>query len=277
MGKRVAYQGITGSFSSMAARALYGSNITPLQTTRFREIFEHVTAGRADVGVVPIENALAGSIHENYDLLSEHNCTIVGEYYCPVQLHLMTASPTASVDAITQAFSHPKALEQCSDFLERHPSVSPVVFSDTAGAAAHVKQLNNPSAAAIASEEAAEEYGLTIIARTIQNHASNTTRFFAVAKSPEEIPSPSKCTLILSLRHEPASLHKLLGEFAAIQVNVTKIESRPIPGKPFEYSFHLDLETTPESTGTLHEAIERAKQTTVETRVLGLYSSVKGS
>lgn len=277
MGKRVAYQGITGSFSSMAARALYGSDITPLQTTRFREIFEHVTAGRADVGVVPIENALAGSIHENYDLLSEHNCAIVGEYYCPVQLHLMTASPTASVDSITQAFSHPKALEQCSDFLERYPTVSPVVFSDTAGAAAHVKQLNNPGVAAIASEEAAEEYGLTIIARTIQNHASNTTRFFAVAKSQEKNPSPSKCTLILSLRHEPASLYQLLGEFAALQINVTKIESRPIPGKPFEYSFHLDLETTPQSTGTLHDATERAKQTTVETRVLGLYSSVKGS
>ncbi len=277
MGKRVAYQGITGSFSSMAARALYGADIVPLQTTRFREIFEHVTAGRADVGVVPIENALAGSIHENYDLLSEHNCAIVGEYYCPVQLHLMTASPSASIESITQAFSHPKALEQCSDFLERHPLVSPVVFSDTAGAAAHVKQLNNPCAAAIASEEAAEEYGLTIIARAIQNHTSNTTRFFAVAKNSEAIALPSKCTLILSLRHEPASLYKLLGEFAALQINVTKIESRPIPGKPFEYSFHLDLETTPDSTGTLLDAIERAKQTTVETRVLGLYSSGKGN
>ena len=259
----------------MAARALYGPDITPLQTTRFREIFEHVTAGRADVGVVPIENALAGSIHENYDLLSEHNCAIVGEYYCPVQLHLMTASPTASIGSITQAFSHPKALEQCSDFLESHPTVSPVVFSDTAGAAAHVKQLDNPHVAAIASAEAAQEYGLTIIARTIQNHASNTTRFFAVAKNSEAVASPTKCTLILSLRHEPASLYKLLGEFAAIQINVTKIESRPIPGKPFEYSFHVDLETTPESTGTIHEAIDRAKRATVETRVLGIYSSGK--
>jgi prephenate dehydratase len=276
MKKRVAYQGITGSFSSMAARALYGSDFTHLQTTRFREIFEHVAAGRADVGVVPIENALAGSIHENYDLLSEYRCSIVGEFYCPVQLHLMTPSPRETLKTITQVFSHPKALEQCSNFLERHPAISPVVFSDTAGAAAHIRDLQTPGIAAIASEEAASEYGLTIIGRGIQNHASNMTRFFAVASNPEGVETPSKCTLILSLRHEPASLYKLLGEFAELAINVTKIESRPIPGKPFEYSFHVDLETTPEAKGTLHDAVERARRATVETRVLGFYSTVRG-
>lgn len=276
MKKRVAYQGITGSFSSMAARALYGADLIPLQTTRFREIFEHVTSRRADVGVVPIENALAGSIHENYDLLSEYRCSIVGEFYCPVQLHLIALSPTETVDSITQVFSHPKALEQCSDFLERHPSMSPVVFSDTAGAAAHVQELGTTGIAAIASDEAAKEYGLTIVAPAIQNHASNMTRFFAVSVNPETVEAPSKCTLILSLRHEPASLYKLLGEFAELAINVTKIESRPIPGKPFEYSFHVDLETTPEAKGTLYDAVERARRATVETRVLGFYSTVRG-
>lgn len=276
MKKRVAYQGITGSFSSMAARALYGSDFTPLHTTRFREIFEHVAAGRADVGVVPIENALAGSIHENYDLLSEYQCSIVGEFYCPVQLHLMTPSPRETLETITQVFSHPKALEQCSNFLERYPAISPVVFSDTAGAAAHIRDLPGSGIAAIASEEAASEYGLTIIARGVQNHASNMTRFFAVASNSEVPGTPSKCTLILSLRHEPASLYKLLGEFAELAINVTKIESRPIPGKPFEYLFHLDLEATPEAKGTLHDAVERAKRATVETRVLGFYSTVRG-
>ncbi len=260
----------------MAARALYGPDLIPLQTTRFREIFEHVTSGRADVGVVPIENALAGSIHENYDLLSEYRCSIAGEFYCPVQLNLMTVSPIETIDSITQVFSHPKALEQCSHFLERHPSMSPVVFSDTAGAAAHVQSLRTPGVAAIASEEAAQEYGLTIVAPAIQNHSSNMTRFFAVSQNPETVATPSKCTLILSLRHEPASLYRLLGEFAELAINVTKIESRPIPGKPFEYSFHLDLETTPAAKGTLHDAVERARRATVETRVLGFYSTVKG-
>jgi len=276
MKKRVAYQGITGSFSSMAARALYGPDIVPVQTTRFRDIFEHVTSGRADVGVVPIENALAGSIHENYDLLSEYRCSIVGEFYCPVQLHLMAVSPTETVESITHVFSHPKALEQCSTFLERNPSISPVVFSDTAGAAAHVQELGAPGFAAIASDEAAREYRLSIIALAIQNHASNMTRFFAVSVHPEAVPAPSKCTLILSLRHEPASLHRLLGEFAELAINVTKIESRPVPGKPFEYSFHIDLESTPEAKGTLHDAVERARRATVETRVLGFYSTVRG-
>ena len=261
----------------MAARAFYGPDLTPLQTIRFREIFEHVTAGRADAGVVPIENALAGSIHEIYDLLSEYRCSIVGEYYCPVQLHLMTVSPTDRVDSIQQAFSHPKALEQCSIFLERHPTISPVVFSDTAGAAAHVRTLGTPGVAAIASEEAAQEYGLAIIAPSIQNHASNMTRFFAVARQPEVADGHSKCTLILSLRHEPASLYKLLGIFAELAINVTKIESRPVPGKPFEYSFHIDLETTPQATGSLYDAVERTKAATVEARVLGFYSTMKNA
>lgn len=274
MKKRVAYQGITGSFSSMAARAFFGADLTSLQTIRFREIFEHVTSGRADAGVVPIENALAGSIHEIYDLLSEYNCSVVGEYYCPVQLHLMAVSPTESIESLHQALSHPKALEQCSIFLERHPTISPVVFSDTAGAAAHVKGLNTAGVAAIASEEAAHEYGLSIIAPSIQNHSSNMTRFFAVARHTEPTQNASKCTLILSLRHEPASLYKLLGIFAELSINVTKIESRPVPGKPFEYSFHIDLETTPQSAGTLYEAVERAKAATVEIRVLGFYSTI---
>ncbi len=277
MKKRVAYQGITGSFSSMAARVFYGPALTPLQTIRFREIFEHVTSGRADAGVVPIENALAGSIHEMYDLLSEYDCSVVGEYYCPVQLHLMTASPSEKIDLITQVFSHPKALEQCSDFLEQHTHISPVIFSDTAGAAAHVQKLNTQGIAAIASQEAAQEYGLSVVASSIQNHPSNMTRFFALAHHPEAAERPSKCTLILRLRHEPASLYSLLGEFAELAINVTKIESRPIPGKPFEYSFHIDLETTPQSTGTLYEAVERAKAATVDTRVLGFYSTIKGA
>lgn len=277
MGKRVAYQGILGSFSSIAARTLYGADITPVQTTRFREIFEHVSAGRADVGVVPIENALAGSIHENYDLLSEYNCSIVGEYYCPVQLHLMTApSALEDIGTISRVLSHPKALEQCSLFLERHPHISSVVCSDTAGAALQVRNENAPDSAAIASEEAAREYGLTIVAPAIQNHSSNMTRFFAIAIGPHPQPSATKCSLILSLPHQPASLHKLLGEFAALAINITKIESRPISGKPFEYSFHLDIEKTPQSTGTLEQAVERARKASADMRVLGFYSTSQG-
>ena len=275
MKKRVAYQGIAGSFSSIAARVIFGPDIIALQTTRFREIFEHVTSGRADVGVVAIENALAGSIHENYDLLSEYNCSIVAEYYCPVQLHLMVAKGAeTSLGLISEVFSHPKALEQCSVFLERHPHISPIVYSDTAGAALHVSSSGAGGSAAIASVEAAQEYGLEIIAPSIQNHTSNITRFFAVAAHPEPQRAPTKCSLVVTLLHQPASLYKLLGEFASMGVNVTKIESRPIPGKPFEYSFHIDLEDTPLSKGGLRLASERAATVASQARVLGFYSTV---
>lgn len=272
MGRKIAYQGVIGSFSSIAARALYGLDIVPIHTVRFREIFDAVSSGGAEAGVVPIENALAGSIHENYDLLAEYECSIVGEYYCPVQLHLMTApSGTQSISEITRVLSHPKALEQCSIFLEQHPSISPVMCSDTAGAALQVKREEAPSSAAIASEEAASEFGLTIVARSIQNHPHNMTRFIAIGTTPYSGGNATKCSLILTLPHRPASLYTLLGEFAALEINVTKIESRPIAGKPFEYSFHIDIELTPTSKATLPEAVERAKHASAELRVLGIY------
>lgn len=275
MQKRVAYQGIAGSFSSIAARAICGPDIIPLQTTRFREIFEHVTRGEADLGIVAIENALAGSIHENYDLLAEYKCSIVAECYCPVQLHLMVRKEhMLPINSLSQVYSHPKALEQCSRFLEQHANLSPVTYSDTAGAARHVSSLTTPGIGAIASSEAADAYGMEIIARSIQNHVTNLTRFFAVAAQPGPESETTKCSLMVTLRHEPASLYKLLGEFATEGVNVTKIESRPIPGKPFEYSFHIDLEETPQSAGKLRAATERAPVAASFVRVLGFYSTV---
>ncbi len=273
MAKRVAYQGISGSFSSMAARALFGGDLAPIQTRRFREIFEHVRDGSADVGVVPIENALAGSIHENYDLLSEFSCSIIGEYYCPVQLSLLGLQADTPLSSITRVFSHPKAIEQCSNFFERNPTLTPIVYSDTAGAALHVRELGDPSVGAVASDEAAREYGLTVLQPSIQNHAMNSTRFFAIAVTPLQIKEPGKCSLEFTLPHKPASLHKLLGIFAELGVNVTKIESRPIPGKPFEYTFHLDLESNGQSGEILRTAVIRGTPLARELRVLGFYST----
>lgn len=287
MQKKVAYQGIKGSFSSMAARAMLGNDIIPIHTTRFRDVFEHLKCGRADIGVVPIENALAGSIHEVFDLLSAYDCTITKEYHCPVQLHLLTGSQTTPLGSIKQAISHPKALEQCSIFLERNPHITPIVFSDTAGAAAHVRELGDASVAAIASEEAALEYGLGVAVKSIQNHATNITRFFAVAREPDLSQAPTKCSVLITLRHEPGSLYHLLGEFVQLGLNVTKIESRPIAGKPFQYAFHLDLdgddatarvnaktqqiaaEITPYE--LLKQAVTRAQKMALECRCLGFY------
>lgn len=270
MGKRVAYQGIAGSFSSMAARALYGSAITPIQTTRFREIFEHVVSGSADVGVVPLENALAGSVHENYDLLQEFECYIVGEYYCPVHLHVLGSGP---IEKVRRVFSHPKALEQCSIFLERHPEITAVVCSDTAAAALQVRDSQDPSQAALASEEAAATYHLPILARSIQNHQDNSTRFVSISAQPSQCETPTKSSIVVSLPHEPGSLYKLLGEIASLSLNLTKIESRPILGRPFEYAFHIDIECPIEQTSHLREASARLARYASVFRELGLYQA----
>jgi prephenate dehydratase len=274
MGKRVAYQGILGSFSSMAARAVCGPDCVPIHTRRFREIFEHVVSGDADIGIVPIENALAGSVHENFDLLGEFKCSIVAEYYCPVQLHLL-ALPNADseLSSFTQAISHPKALEQCSEFLEHHSNLVPTSYSDTAGAALQVRETGDCSIAAIASEEAADTYGLTIIARNIQNHALNSTRFFAVSATEAPCSSPTKASLLLTLPHEPGSLYRLLGEIAGTRLNVTKIESRPIVGKPFEYAFHLVMECMPGHSSVLRECVSRVQGACASCRVLGCYAA----
>ncbi len=274
MKKRVAYQGIKGSFSSMAASAMLGADFEALTTSRFRDIFEHVTSARADIGIIPIENALAGSVHENYDLLAEFNCSIIAEYYCPVQLHLMATGLLAGgVNELRQIISHPKALEQCSQFLEAHPLATPVQFSDTAGAALHVKQIEDPRIAAVASEEAANTYGLQIVAHAIQNHAINSTRFVAISAKPESLNTPSKCSLLITLPHAPGSLARILSEIAAFDTNVTKIESRPILGKPFEYKFYIDIESFKQPAETLVKVIEKIKSHDAGCRVLGIYGN----
>jgi prephenate dehydratase len=273
MAQKIAYQGIKGSFSSVATRNLFGNEVASVETTRFRDIFEHITHGSADFGVVPIENALAGSVHENYDLLAAYDCFIVGEIYCPVQLHILAGSSEVQLSEIRQVISHPKALEQCSEFLESHERIKQVVFSDTAGAAKHVKDLNDPATAAIASEEAASCYGLSIVARSIQNHALNMTRFVAIATTASRVTAPTKCSLIVTLAHKPGSLYHLLGEISALGINLTKIESRPIAGQPFQYAFHIDLQCEPGQDANLRLCVEKIASNTSDCRVLGFYDA----
>jgi prephenate dehydratase len=268
----VAYQGIPGSFSCTTAEAMFGHDINRLETFTFRDLFEHVKTGRARYGIVPIENSLAGSVHENYDLLAEFDCRIVAEHYLPVQLHLLTSS-TKNVDIgnIRRVFSHPKALEQCSNFFEQNRHCTQVGWSDTASAAEHIKQLNEADVAAIASKEAADFYGLHIIARQIQNHKENITRFVAITASHEPVATPQKASLLITLRHEPGSLVSILAAIAAQGINLTKIESRPIEGRHFEYLFSLDCELCDRSTTTLPEMIDAIAPHCLSCRVLGLY------
>lgn len=264
----VVFQGLSGSFSSMAARLLYGSEIHSLHTVRFRDIFDRVMDGAADIGIVPIENAVAGSVHENYDLLAEYPCSIVAETFVSVQLHLLG---TRSAAQLSKVYSHPKALEQCSLFFERHPHLEGVVWSDTAGAAKHIATLADPSVGAIASEEAANLHSLAIVKRSIQNHLNNSTRFVAISKTPTCEHAPTKCSLIAWLANKPGALHALVHEVAQLQLNLTKIESRPVVGAPFSYSFHIDIECTEDQSSVLREVPHRIAQVAERLKVLGLY------
>lgn len=262
------FQGVPGSFSSVAARAYLGDTTHSIHATQFREIFDRVMDGSADIGIVPIENAVAGSVHENYDLLEAYPCSIIGEVYIPVQLHLVGLGTRADISRI---YSHPKALEQCSLFLEKNPGMQAIVWSDTAGAALHVAQSRDPSAAAVASEEAAQIYGLTILERSVQNNPHNATRFVAIATHLSTELNPTKCSLVVSLAHKPGSLYAVLGEIAHLQLNLTKLESRPILGSPFSYSFHIDIECPEGHSDVLREAVERIKNTSESLRILGFY------
>ncbi len=222
------------------------------------------------MGIVPIENAVAGSVHENYDLLEEYPCSIIAETLIPVQLHLMT---TSEAGVLSKVYSHPKALEQCSSFFSQHPQIEAVVWSDTAGAALHVGKLNDPSLAAIASEEAATMHGLHIVQRSIQNHPNNATRFVAIAREPSDEAHPTKCSLVVSLAHKPGSLFAILREIAARGLNLTKIESRPILGAPFSYSFHIDIECAQDQSATLQEAARQIAENAERLKILGFYCS----
>lgn len=270
MAKRVAYQGIRGSFSSMAATALFGPGLEPIQTIRFRDIFGHVVSGQADIGVVPLENAIAGSVHENYDLLGEFPVSIIAEAYLPVELHLMSL-PGSDLGRIQQVLSHPKALEQCSKFLEERPSLSQVIYSDTAGAAFEVRRRGDASLAAIASEDAAREHGLQVIASSIQNHALNATRFVAISATPNAEAKVDKCSLLFTLPHRPGSLAQILAGVAELEGNITKIESRPMPGKPFEYAFYVDILAPQGRDDCISRCVGAISDNAASCRVLGRY------
>lgn len=274
MVQTVAYQGVPASFSHIASLIYAGDDSRFVGTTRFREIFELVVSGKATVGVVPIENSLAGSVHENYDLLAKNQVFVVGEIYLPVQHNLMGIqvlgrSTQERINDLKRVYSHPKALEQCVNFFERNSHIEQNVFSDTAGAAKEVMERKDPSIGAIASRKAADLYGLEIFESNIEDDPNNLTRFVVIAKSPGSVENANKCSLIFKLPHVPRSLLSALTVFE--ECDLTKIESRPIHGQPFNYLFHLDFEYGKLPIGEIEDILKAASEKTVELRVLGRY------
>lgn len=237
----VAFQGESGAYSEAAAQR-YAPDATVLPCPSFEDVFRAVESGRAALGVLPIENSIGGTIHRNYDLLLEHALQIVGDLELRV-VHSLIALPGTSIDQIRTIYSHPQALAQCDRYLRSLPGVEIVATYDTAGSAKLIKDKQLAGAAAIASERAATVFELQILESGIQDFPDNITRFLVVAPAAAGlgVSGTNKTTVVFTLANEAGALFKALSVFALRGIHLTKLESRPIPGRPWEYLFYVDL------------------------------------
>ncbi len=235
---RVAFQGAAGAYSEAAAvRAWPGADTVPHE--RFEDVFAAVASGAATHGILPVENSIGGSIHRNYDLLLEHDLPIVAETELTV-VHNLLALPGTPLESVRRVFSHPQALAQCELFLHRMPGVEVVATYDTAGSARMIRDGQLTDTAAIASARAAELFGLAILQAGIQDYEDNITRFLLIARDGRPLDTPDKTTLAFALHNGPGALFKALSVFALREIDLTKLESRPARGRPWEYVFYAD-------------------------------------
>jgi prephenate dehydratase len=239
---KIAIQGEAGSFSNEAALKLVpGAEIVPCSLSV--EVFAALERGRADAAAIPIENSLAGSVLEHFDLLLAHDVTVVSETLLRIR-HNLIAVAGVKVDEIDRVFSHPVALAQCRRFLAAHQGMRSIAFYDTAGSVKHLVEQNDRKAAAIASETAARTYGAQVLEAGIEDNPENYTRFFLVRRSSEAETdrTPNKISIAFSVENRPGSLVAALSALSAQGTNLTKIESRPVQGKPWEYIFYVDCQ-----------------------------------
>jgi prephenate dehydratase len=264
----VAIQGERGAFSHQAAIAALGPEIEVLSRATFDELFDSVVEGKADRALVPIENSLHGSIHENYDRLKSRPLHIVGETQLRIRQCLI-GRPGSSVAMVRRVASHPVALAQCRRFFAERPNVEAVTAYDTAGAVQDLMKGGLATQGAIASRLAADIYGAQVLLEGIEDDPENYTRFLLLAKEAGPIESASKTSIVFVLDNEPGALYRALGFFASRTVDLCKLESRPLRGHPWEYSFYLDVLGDPN--GVAGEAIEELGRACRELRILGSY------
>ncbi len=246
---KIAIQGEPGAFSHEAALKLVpGAEIAPCALSA--NVFAALDTGAADAAVIPIENSLAGSVLEHFDLLLKHDVRVVRETLLRIR-HNLIALPGARIEQIERVFSHPVALAQCRRFFAGHPRMKAIGFYDTAGSVKQLREMGAPDVAAIASQAAAGFYGAEILERGIEDDPQNFTRFFLVhrAADAETDPAANKMSLAFTLENRPGSLVGALSALSAINANLTKIESRPVPGKPWEYIFYVDCQIKAQGEG----------------------------
>lgn len=268
-----AYNGIPGAFSESAVVGFFGRDCERLHYKTFEEVFAAVASGETKYGVLPVENSSSGSINLVYDLLGRYACHIVGEQLVRVE-HCLLGVPGAKLEDIRTVYSHEQGFAQCPVFLGQHPEWVTTPYLNTAIAARHVAELGDRSNAAIASRLAAEHYGLEIIKPDIHSYQGNHTRFIVVSASPVSIGVPDKATITFVVRHERGSLMRALSSFAAMGMNLTHIESRPLHENNWEYCFYVDLTGKIEES-TLHILMESLAKDCERCRLLGAYKAAK--
>ena len=269
---KVAFQGEIGAYSEIAVYKHFTSDVQTIPCKSFSDVFKSVEAGNVDYGVVPVENSIEGSVNQVYDLFLEYDLEVCGEIILKIE-HCLLANRNADLNSIKVVYSHPQALAQCSNFLERL-GCKIIPTYDTAGGAKIVKERGTNDVAAIASERAAEIYGMKVLARDISNTPDNYTRFLVISTEDSPPTGNDKTSIIFSLKHVPGSLYKALEEFALREINLTKIESRPTKRRPWEYNFYLDFEGHRNDPKCM-EALKGLEKKATFIKILGSYPKAK--
>lgn len=267
---RLAYQGEPGAYSEAAALHFGGAHAETLPCMTFDEVFEAVVRKKATHGVVPLENSIGGTIHRNYDLLLDHELPITAEVELDV-VHCLQALPGTTLSDVKIVYSHPQALAQCERYLKDLGVTVEAVY-DTAGGAKLVAEQNIPGAAALASRRAAEVFGLEVLQEAVQDYEYNITRFAIIGGTPP--PEADKTILVFALPSTPGALFKALSVFALRDINLTKLESRPIRGRPWEYLFYAEVDARRDDL-TCARALTHLAEFAKWTRVLGTYKGAE--
>jgi prephenate dehydratase len=277
--KRIAFQGERGAFSEEAALKLLGANIVLVPRGTLDATFAAIENGLADYALAPMENSLAGSVHRSFDLLVDSGLHITGEVIIPIA-HNLIAPPGAAFEGLASVESHPVALAQCERFFAAHPGLKRIAAEDTAGSVRKIMRAGDKKRAAIASKRAAELYGAAILREHLEDDRENYTRFFLLAPAVEGlgevagVSAPDKMSLVFQLAHVPGALLRALDPFARRNINMMKIESRPMHGRPWQYRFYLDLQAAANDPEVVAALGELGKMV-VELKVLGSYKSAE--
>ena len=266
---RVVFQGTDGAYSQAAMHKFFSKDVNSFHVQTFRDAMEAIEEGSADFAVLPIENSSAGMVSEMYDLLEEFENYIVGEVILPIN-HNLVGTENTTLESIERVYSHPQALMQCSKFLDRHGSWQQIGAANTAVAAKKILNENDPTQAAICSEHAAEIYGLKILEEKINHNHNNSTRFIVVTNQKIFLKKAQKISICFEVAHESGSLYHLLSHFIYNDLNMTKIESRPIEGKTWEYRFFVDFEGNM-GDAAVKNAIRGLREESKSLKILGNY------